>query len=123
LVTTRPFARQAVLLLVVEEIVEEFFEGRALRAGTAGSALGRALQRLGGGNIDDGVLQAFGDVGDGIGAVREGLGGEQRGAGNEQPDPRRHETKAPEASGLATTLWHRSKLPHHSPIIFRLPPS
>ena len=31
------FARQAVLLLVIEEIVEEFLEGRALRAGTARS--------------------------------------------------------------------------------------
>src|SRR6185312_13689237 len=111
------FARQAVLLLVIEEIVEEFLEGRALRAGTVGSALGRAFERLCGGDVDDGVLQAFGDVGDGVGTVREAFGGEQRGSGEEQSDPRRHEAKAPKAYGLRAALWHRSRLPHRVPII------
>ena len=88
-------ARQTVFLLVVEEIVEELLERRALGPGTGRGAVLGALQRLGGRDIDHSVLKPLGDVGHGVGAARQACGGEQRRrAGEQQHEARRRQTGA-----------------------------
>src|SRR5262249_28337960 len=59
------------LVLVVEEIVEELLERRALGARPGLRALGTALQRLRGRDVDHSVLQAFGNIGDRFRTTRE----------------------------------------------------
>jgi hypothetical protein len=84
------------LVLVIEEIVEELLERRALGTGPGGAALGIALQCLGGRDIDYRILKTFGDIGDRLGPTREARRGTERYSGKECK-ARRRETPTPKA--------------------------
>ena len=108
-------ARQTVAALFVEEIVEELLEGRALGARPAGSAVGRCavgrcFERLGRGNVDDGILETLGDVGHRIGAA--GLAWRRGKAGEEQRERGCQHMGTPKPSlNQSAALKHVGKAP------------
>ena len=60
--------------------------GEPLGRARWGAVLGRSFQRLGGGDVDDGILETLGDVGDGVGAAGLARAWRERGAGEKQRD-------------------------------------
>src|SRR5262249_51755418 len=108
---------------VVEEIVEELLEWRALGTRPGLRALGTALQRLRGRDVDHRVLQAFGNVGDRFRTSREARRKGRSGKKHERccgvaPTPKAwHGKKGPTAIRL-----HRLKSPRAPSSEVELPP-
>ncbi len=99
----------AVAVLVVEEIVEEFLEGRALGAGRAGVP-GLSLRSLSVWVVEmltTEFLQAFGDVGDGSRGRAHAAGAAPR---REQREGGRQQPRTGEDFAMIAKLWHRRAL-------------